>query len=57
MGEGSFDFKTLFSAVKDNNCIHTIEAHSPEDVLKSLNKFKEYHKSYLSKTRTSEQGI
>jgi len=43
MGDGSFDFNALFSAVKDNNCIYTIEAHSPEDALKSLNKFQTYH--------------
>lgn len=47
MGDGSFDFKMLFPAVKDNNCIYTIEAHSPEDALKSLNKFKEYHKYFI----------
>lgn len=55
MGDGSFDFKMLFSAMKNNtcpkqsreSCVYTIEAHSPEDVLKSLNKFKEYYKYFI----------
>lgn len=42
IGEGSFDFDTLFNELKNNDCIYTIEAHSPERVLKSLEKFREY---------------
>lgn len=39
IGSGKFDFKRLFSLAKDLNCVHTIEAHSPEEVLKSINNF------------------
>lgn len=42
IGDGSFDFNTLFSELKSNNCIYTIEAHTPERVLKSMEKLKEY---------------
>jgi sugar phosphate isomerase/epimerase len=42
IGDGSFDFNTLFSELKTNNCIYTIEAHTPERVLKSIEKLKEY---------------
>ncbi|MEW6585381.1 MAG: sugar phosphate isomerase/epimerase family protein [Nitrospirota bacterium] len=36
MGEGSFDFGTLFSILNDCKPIYTIEAHSKEGVLKSI---------------------
>jgi sugar phosphate isomerase/epimerase len=42
IGDGSFDFNTLFSELKNNNCIYTIEAHTPERVLKSMERLKEY---------------
>lgn len=42
IGDGNFDFKTLFEELKDNNCIYTIEARSPEMVLKSINKLRQY---------------
>lgn len=42
IGEGSFDFQTLFNELKDNNCIYTIEAHTPESVLKSIKRLQEY---------------
>lgn len=41
IGDGNIDFKTLFSILKDNNCLYTIEAHTPEDVLKSMQRLKE----------------
>jgi sugar phosphate isomerase/epimerase len=47
IGDGSFDFDYLFSELKDNNCVYTIEAHSPEMVLKSIERLKGYHK-YLT---------
>lgn len=40
IGEGTFDFKTLFSELKGSDCIYTIEAHTPERVLKSLERLK-----------------
>jgi sugar phosphate isomerase/epimerase len=42
IGDGSFDFNTLFSELKNNNCIYTIEAHTLEHMLKSMERLKEY---------------
>lgn len=42
IGEGTFDFDTLFSNLKDKNLIYTVEAHTPEDVLKSMQRLKKY---------------
>jgi sugar phosphate isomerase/epimerase len=42
IGDGTFDFDTLFSTLRDKNLIYTIEAHTPEDVLKSLERLKVY---------------
>lgn len=42
IGEGDFDFKTLFNELTDIDCVHTLEAHSIEDVEKSLKRWKEY---------------
>ena len=42
IGDGTFDFKTLFSALQNTNCLYTIEAHSPEGVMKSMERLKEY---------------
>ncbi len=36
IGDGTFDFKTLFVALGDMDCLYTIEAHSPEKILKSM---------------------
>ncbi|MEW6107609.1 MAG: sugar phosphate isomerase/epimerase family protein [Nitrospirota bacterium] len=36
IGEGSFDFDTFFRLLRNKECIFTIEAHSPENVMKSL---------------------
>lgn len=36
MGEGTFDFTEFFGLLVRNHCVHTIEAHTPEHVLKSL---------------------
>lgn len=33
---GNFDFKGFFELLGDKNCIFTLEAHSPESVLKSI---------------------
>jgi sugar phosphate isomerase/epimerase len=42
MGDGTFDFDTLFSTLKDKNLIYTIEAHTPEDVIKSIERLQKY---------------
>ena len=36
VGDGTFDFKRFFELLGDKNCIHTLEAHSPQNVLKSM---------------------
>ena len=36
VGDGTFDFKRFFDLLGDKNCIYTLEAHSPEKVLKSM---------------------
>jgi sugar phosphate isomerase/epimerase len=42
IGDGTFDFDTLFSTLKDKELIYTIEGHTPEDVLKSIERLKYY---------------
>lgn len=42
IGDGTFDFKTLFSYPLAGDCVYTIEAHSPEKVLKSLDRLNGY---------------
>jgi sugar phosphate isomerase/epimerase len=42
IGEGSFDFAALFSMVEESHLIYTIEAHSAEGVLKSINTLQQY---------------
>lgn len=42
IGDGTFDFSTLFSTLKDKELIYTIEGHTPEDVLKSIERLKDY---------------
>jgi sugar phosphate isomerase/epimerase len=41
IGEGTFDFKTLLSRLKERDCVYTIEAHTPEEVLKSIGRLKD----------------
>lgn len=42
VGEGSFDFDSLFDRLKGRDIICTVEATSPEDVLKSIERLKKY---------------
>ncbi len=42
IGDGTFDFNTLFSMLKDKDIVYTIEGHTPEDVFKSLERLKDY---------------
>jgi sugar phosphate isomerase/epimerase len=42
IGDGTFDFGTLFSALSDKDMIYTIEGHTPEDVLKSIRRLQGY---------------
>jgi sugar phosphate isomerase/epimerase len=45
IGDGTFDFDTLFSTLKGKNLIYTIEAHTPEDALVSLRRLNDYNLS------------
>jgi sugar phosphate isomerase/epimerase len=36
IGEGTFDFKTLFDNLNNKTCVYTIEAHTPERVMTSI---------------------
>jgi sugar phosphate isomerase/epimerase len=42
IGEGDFDFPTLFKELEGIDCVHTIEAHTLQDVKKSLKRIKEF---------------
>lgn len=46
IGEGNFDFSILFAILKANNCIYTIEAHTPERVLKSIEALKKHTENF-----------
>ncbi len=36
VGEGTFDFKKFFFLLRNKDCIHTIEAHTPDKVMRSM---------------------
>ncbi len=42
IGDGNFDFKTLFRELEGMNCVYTIEAHTIEDVKKSIERLPAY---------------
>lgn len=42
IGDGTFDFDRFFNLLENKNCIHTLEAHSPEDAEKSIGRLKKY---------------
>lgn len=44
IGDGNFDFRTLFRELKGKNLVYTIETHSVEDTKKSLERLKMYLK-------------
>jgi sugar phosphate isomerase/epimerase len=41
-GDGSFDFARLFSRLVNRDLIYTLEAHTPEHVLTSIDRLKKY---------------
>ena len=45
IGDGSFDFDVLFSTLEGKKLVYTIEAHTPEDALRSLERLKNYNLS------------
>jgi sugar phosphate isomerase/epimerase len=42
IGEGTFDFVTLFSTLRGMDIIYTIEGHTLEDVMKSIRRLQDY---------------
>lgn len=40
IGEGTFDFGRFFALLQNRNCVYTIESHTPEKVLRSLESLK-----------------
>jgi len=40
IGDGTFDFDRLFSYIRKKDCLYTIETHSPEMVIKSIEKLR-----------------
>ncbi|NOZ69833.1 MAG: sugar phosphate isomerase/epimerase [Deferribacteres bacterium] len=42
IGEGNFDFETLFEELEGTGCVYTIEAHNVKDVKKSLKRLRAY---------------
>jgi sugar phosphate isomerase/epimerase len=40
VGDGTFDFKGFFGLLGNTECIHTLEAHSTQSVLKSMKALK-----------------
>lgn len=42
IGNGNFDFRTLFIELQGKNCVYTIEAHTVEDAKKSMERLKYY---------------
>lgn len=42
IGDGNFDFNMLFSELKDRDYIYTIETHTPERVLKSIDRLRDF---------------
>jgi sugar phosphate isomerase/epimerase len=45
VGEGSFDFPSLFELIRDHACIYTVEAHTPERALRSVRNLRNYLQS------------
>ncbi len=42
IGDGNFDFDHFFKLLDNKECIYTLEAHTPEDVLTSIERLKKY---------------
>lgn len=40
IGDGTFDFDLFFKRLRDIDCLYTIEAHTPERVIKSIERLK-----------------
>lgn len=42
IGEGNFDFKQFFAGIRGLDCVYTIEAHSPEEVIRCIERLAEF---------------
>jgi len=40
VGDGTFDFTGFFALLRNRDCVHTIEAHTPEKVIKSMERLR-----------------
>ncbi|OGW29513.1 MAG: hypothetical protein A2X59_09420 [Nitrospirae bacterium GWC2_42_7] len=40
VGDGTFDFTEFFEMLANKSCLYTIEAHTPENVMKSMERIK-----------------
>ena len=40
LGEGTFDFARFFTLLQNRDCVYTIESHTPENVLRSMESLK-----------------
>lgn len=45
VGEGTFDFGKFFHLLQNRDCIHTIEAHSPDKVMRSMENIARFTKT------------
>ncbi len=45
VGEGTFNFGKFFLLLKNRDCIHTIEAHSPDNVIRSMKNISRFTKT------------
>lgn len=51
IGDGTFDFDTLFDTLGDKDLIYTIEGHTREDVLRSLERLKDRSEALRTEER------
>lgn len=42
IGDGTFDFGKFFGLLRNRDCVHTIESHTPENVLRSMESLKRF---------------
>jgi sugar phosphate isomerase/epimerase len=54
IGDGTFDFKAFFGALRQTPLILTVEAHSPERVMKSLGRLEELKHGCIPKNSRRE---
>ena len=48
IGEGLFDFARFFALLRNRDCVYTIESHTPEKVLRSMESLKKFTSSKIN---------